>query len=252
MDDLLTAGRMCISPAGAHVTSTGTDLGELFYLSSTTGFPIRGGIPVIAPAFADLLPDAPRHGWARTSDWRVTTDGHCFTATLDNEGLHLELAAQELNDGLRLSLTVRNGSGAARTLQAGFHPYFLVGDVEKVTVSGLDGVSFLDRITAGENVQQGEVTVSGPYDRIFRDSRPAVIHDPGLGRRISVVAEGADATVVWNPGREAAARMSDVGDGEWSTFLCVEPAVLGDGLQGIELADGASHRLTMTVTVEPL
>ncbi|GAB3691435.1 D-hexose-6-phosphate mutarotase [Corynebacterium nasicanis] len=254
MDDLLTAGRLCMSPAGAHLTSADTDLGELFYLSSTTGFPIRGGIPIIAPAFADLLPNQPRHGFARTSDWRVTTDGRGFSATLVNEGLHFDLAVQELSEGVRLSLSlsVRNESGSPRTVQLGFHPYFRVGHVEKVSVHGLEGVDAVDRVSAAASAQEGAVTVTGPYDRIFRASRTAVIDDPELGRRITVTAEGADSTVVWNPGAEAAASMADVGAGEWADFLCVEPALLGADLQGIELADGASRELAMTVTVEKL
>lgn len=254
MDDLLATGRMKLSPAGAHLTSTGTEHGELFYLSSTTkhgeGNAIRGGVPVIAPWFADILGRSPKHGWARISPWRVTVDSIGFDASLVEGGIALALNVKELPDGVRLELTATNESGEPRTVQLAFHPYFRVGHVEKVTVQGLDGVAGLDRVTDAELVQKGDVKVAGLYDRIFLESREAVIEDPGLGRRITVAAEGADSTVVWNPGEEAAAPMSDIGDGEWSDFLCVEPALLGEGQQGIELADGASHRLSMTVTVQ--
>lgn len=246
MDDLLTAGRICISPAGAHVTSTDTDLGELFYLSSTTGFPIRGGIPVIAPAFAALLPDAPRHGWARTSDWRVTTDSRGFDATLVNDGLHLTLIGHELPDGLRIALTMRNDSGADRVVQAGFHPYFLIDDVRTVRLRGLDGAPVTDRFTGTESVQDGEVRVDAPFDRIFHSPREVLVDD---GRRtLTVASEGADSIVVWNPGE---ADMQDVGPGEWSQFVCVEPAVLGADLRGVTLPADEELTLAMTVTVSP-
>ncbi|NLA55462.1 MAG: D-hexose-6-phosphate mutarotase [Corynebacterium humireducens] len=246
MDDLLTVGRMRICPAGAHVTSTDTDLGELFYLSSTSGFPIRGGIPVIAPAFADLLPDAPRHGWARTSDWRVTTDSRSFTATLSRESLGLTLTGHELTDGLRITLTMSNDSGEDRVVQMGFHPYFLVADVRTVRLHGLDGVTVTDRLTGAESTQAGEVSIDSPFDRIFHASREVRIDD---GERvITVASEGADSVVVWNPGE---ADMKDVGPGEWSRFVCVEPALLGADLRGVTLPAGEELTLAMTVTVSP-
>lgn len=232
MDDLLTAGRMRMSPAGAHVTSTDTDHGELFYLSSTTGFPIRGGIPVIAPAFAELLDGEPRHGWARTADWRVTTDGMGFDAQLVNDGLHLTLSVKERADGMRIELHMRNESPDTRRVQMGFHPYFLVSDVREVRVEGL--------------TQESKLLIDAPVDRIFREAREVRIVDKQ--RVITVTPDGADATVVWNPGE---ADMQDVGPGEWSRFLCVEPAILGEDLDGVDLAQNEQLRLAMTVTVSP-
>lgn len=248
MDDLLTAGRMRLSPSGAHLTSTDTDHGELFYLSSTTGrSPIRGGVPVIAPAFADLLAGEPRHGWARTAEWRVTTDGRGFDAEVVNEGIHLLLGVRELIDGVRLQLTARNESREERTIQLAFHPYFRVSHVVSASVAGLDGVRVLDRLSDEQATHAGEVTVSGGYDRIFLASREVQILD--ADRVITVAAEGADSTIVWNPGEKAAADMRDVSDGEWSQFLCVEPALLGEDLAGVQVAPGESRSLVMTVTV---
>lgn len=251
MDDLLIAGRMRMSPAGAHLTSTDTDHGELFYLSSATGSgpgtAIRGGVPVIAPAFADLLESAPRHGWARTAEWKVTADGRDFHAEMSHEGIRLRLDVRELADGVRLELTARNESRAGRTVQLAFHPYFRVSHVEAVAVTGLSGVPVLDRLTGEQTTWSGEVTVAGGFDRIFRASRDVSIRD--ADRVITVAAEGADSTVVWNPGEEAAADMRDVGGGEWSDFLCVEPALLGPDLTGVRLAPAQKRRLTMTVTV---
>ena len=122
MDDLLTAGSMRMCPSGAHLTSTDTDFGELFYLSSATGSgpgtAIRGGVPVIAPAFADLIASAPRHGWARTAAWKVTTDGRDFHAEVDNDGICLRLDVRELADGVRLELTARNESREDRKIRS--------------------------------------------------------------------------------------------------------------------------------------
>lgn len=240
-----------MSPSGAHLTSVDTAHGELYYLSSTTGSgegtAIRGGVPVIAPAFADLLVDAPRHGWARTAAWKVTADGRDFHAEVANEGIRLRLDVRELVDGVRLELTARNESQEDRTVQLAFHPYFRVSHVSSVAVTGLDGVGVSDRITGEHTTQSGEVAVSGAFDRIFRESREVSIVD--AARVITVAAEGADSTIVWNPGEEAAADMRDVGGGEWSDFLCVEPALLGPDLSGVRVAPCGERRLAMTVTV---
>lgn len=217
-----------MSPAGAHVTSTDTDLGELFYLSSTSGFPIRGGIPIIAPAVAELLDGQPRHGFARTADWRVTTDGMGFDAQLVNDGLHLTLSVKERTDGVRLELHMRNESRDTRRVQMGFHPYFLVEDVREVRVEGLAETLLID----------------APVDRIFREAGEVRIVDKQ--RVITVTPEEADSIVVWNPGEDAP---SDVDD--WTRFLCVEPALLGEDCAGVELAPDEQLRLAMTVSVSP-
>ncbi|QGU05241.1 aldose epimerase family protein [Corynebacterium comes] len=251
MDNLLTAGRMRMSPSGAHLISTDTDHGELLYLSSTTGSgegtAIRGGVPVIAPWFADLLGLSPRHGWARTSTWQVTAEGSSFRAEVAHGGIRLRLHVRELDHGVRLELTCHNESQEERRIQLAFHPYFRVSHVASVAVSGLEGVSALDRVTGERSTRSGEVTVSGEFDRIFLSSREVSIRD--VDRVITVAAEGADSTIVWNPGDKAAADMSDVGDGEWSDFLCVEPALLGPDLSGVHLGPAEERRLVMTVTV---
>lgn len=256
MDDLLATGRLKLSPAGAHLTSTDTDHGELFYVSSTTkhgeGNAIRGGVPVIAPWFADLLDLTPKHGWARTSPWRVTVDKVGLEASMVEGGLALRLTVAELSDGVRLELSVSNESDTVKTVQLAFHPYFLVTHPGKVEVGGLDGVTVLDRVSDEESTQSGDLAIEGLYDRIFLDSVPVTITDEGKKRVITIRPEGADSTVVWNPGRDAAQEMSDIGTGEWADFLCVEPALLGEDQQGVEIADGETRRIGMEVTVAPL
>lgn len=256
MDDLLATGRLKLSPAGAHLTSTDTDHGELFYVSSTTkhgeGNAIRGGVPVIAPWFADLLDLTPKHGWARTSPWRVTVDKVGLEASMVEGGLALRLTVAELSDGVRLELSVSNESDTVKTVQLAFHPYFLVTHPGKVEVGGLNGVTVLDRVSDEESTQSGDLAIEGLYDRIFLDSVPVTITDEGKKRVITIRPEGADSTVVWNPGRDAAQEMSDIGTGEWADFLCVEPALLGDNQQGVEITDGESRRISMEITVAPL
>lgn len=256
MDDLLTTNRLSLCPSGAHLTSADTSLGELFYVSSTTshgnGHAIRGGVPLIAPWFGNLWGKRPNHGWARTSDWRVTADVVGINATLEHDDLELDVHVAELPEGVRLELTAKNLGSDTVPVQLGFHPYFRVSHVAEVTVEGLSGATGLNRVTDATATQHGDVHIDGQYDWIFSHSAPATIVDPGLDRTITVTSEGADSTIVWNPGPEDGATIPDVGPGEWSDFLCVEPALLGEDLKGYPLAPGAEVRLAMDVVAAPL
>lgn len=68
-----------------------------------------------------------------------------------------------------------------------------------------------------------------------------------LGRRIDIRTEGSRSLVAWNPGEDAASKMADVGTG-WRDYVCLEAANAGPDV--IELAPGASHTLTQTISVE--
>jgi glucose-6-phosphate 1-epimerase len=58
------------------------------------------------------------------------------------------------------------------------------------------------------------------------------------------------ATVVWNPWREGAAGLRDLGDGEWTQFLCVEASnILSDA---VTLAPGEEHKMTAVLSVAKL
>ncbi|RNE49614.1 D-hexose-6-phosphate mutarotase [Corynebacterium alimapuense] len=256
MNELLSTGRLQLNRGGSHLISAETSLGELFYLSSTTGFPpaqaIRGGVPVIAPWFADILGLSPKHGWARTKPWEVQVTDSGAESTLSVDGITLTYRATELPDGVRVELSAHNDSAHSQTVQLAFHPYFLVSDVEQVTLSGLADVEALDRVSGDYFTQSGLVNISGEYDRIFLETHSTCLVDHGLGRSITITAQGADSTVVWNPGEQAAASMADIGSGEWSNFLCVEPALLGPAHQGVSIAAGETRRLVMEVTVNAI
>ncbi len=251
MSDFLTSGQLTISPAGAHLTSADTPHGELFYVSSTArsgvGETIRGGVPVIAPWFADLLGLEPKHGWARRSAWRVETGGGGFRATMDHDGLDLQLLVTELTDGVHLELSAANRTEGARTVQLAFHPYFAVSDVAEISVRGLDGVEMIDRVSGTASRQEGEITFDGEFDRIGLGTPVVEIVD--RDRIITVTPDGTDSTVVWNPGAELADTMADIGPGEWRRFVCVEPALLGARQRGVEVAPGRDVQLGMTVSV---
>lgn len=228
--------------------------------------PIRGGSPVCWPYFArqGQGSDVPSHGFVRTVPWelrdaRREADGSMLLTLAPPalEGLSLRLT-MKLRIGRTLEqelITENTGSQPAVFTQA-LHNYFNVSDALKVDVAGLDGLTYLDKLDAGNaHVQQGDWNLRDPRDpgrsdRIYTQARGHyVLRDAGFGRSIDITTQGSRSAVVWNAGEAAAAKMDDIGAG-WRNYVCVEAGNVGPDL--IELAPGGSHVLKQVFEVRPL
>jgi len=246
---------------GAHITKYQPDGGaELLFLSRESKFvpgkAIRGGIPIILPWFGPFAGDAtaPAHGVARTSEWRpewivAKKNGSfnlLFDFSLDPDSNpwwpHQFKVAYEIEIGasLGLSLIIENSEESALDFEAALHTYFAVGDITRVQVLGLDGCTFLDQLSWEDRVQSGPITFEGEFDSIFRSrsetvispqeidpdfqtrGRPITIVDPSTNRSIRIETNNTPSTVVWNPWIAKSARTADLGDDEWTGFVCVE------------------------------
>lgn len=250
-------------PAGAE---------EVIFLSECArwqpGVPIRGGIPVCFPWFGEKSdnPKAPKHGFVRTREWRLDSlradeDGSvtlvCITSSDEATRAwwpHDFLLAYRIRiaQTLRLELSVLNRSAGPIRFEEALHTYFHVGRIEEARVHGLDGVTYLDK-TEGfrEKRQSGDVLFKGETDNAYMDTNgPAEIVDAALQRRLRTEKLHSSSTVVWNPWKELAASLSDFGDDEWQTMLCVESGnVIRDA---ITLAPGEEHMLRAQISVLPL
>jgi len=71
-----------------------------------------------------------------------------------------------------------------------------------------------------------------------------------MRRRIRLTKANSLTTVVWNPWREGAAGLRDLGGGEWMQFICVEASNILDA--AINLAPGQQHTMTAVLSVEKL
>lgn len=250
MSNIIESGPFAFSPAGAHLTAVDTQLGDLLYLSTAAkigvGESIRGGVPVIAPWFNDLLGREPAHGWARRKEWNITETEGGFDAKLTWRGVALELTVRPTADGFAETLTATNLGQKPTTVQLAFHPYFRVSDVRNITVEGAAD----EPITFDGGLFDRAFAVT-PSEDLGSES-PVRIVDEGAGRVINMYGFGSDFTVVWNPGEEKAAGMTDVGEGEWNQFVCVEPAKLGTNKGGITLPTSGSATLGMLVGASAL
>ncbi|MEK7954366.1 D-hexose-6-phosphate mutarotase [Luteolibacter soli] len=225
---------------------------------------VRGGIPICWPWFADH-PDCsslPLHGFAQLMVWT-----HGYMETNDDEvrmGFWLEDDADtrdlwphrfrldlEICMGARLAMRLRmkNTGDSAFSAGGAFHPYFVVGGLEGLVVSGVTDAGYFDktsgRFKAGD---AGRLRIEGEVDRIYQTTGPVTLCDQTLGRRITVEGAGHRGTVVWNPGPEEAAKARDIAPGDYDHFVAVEP-VLPQEVQ-VFLSPGEEHLMSLEVTIE--
>ncbi len=99
-------------------------------------------------------------------------------------------------------------------------------------------------------MQSGSVTFSSETDRIYTASNEVRVIDPVLQRVLVIDRLHSANAVVWNPWVDKAHRMSDFGDDEWPSMLCVEGG--NTRAAAVHLEPGQQHRLTYGIRVKPL
>ena len=220
---------------------------------------IRGGIPLCLPEFGvGINGDAvPKHGWARIAPWQLrmvaSTDDGGVRALMSVSRDHLTaLYEVEIGETLRLGLSLRNDGNAPRTVEAAAHTYLSVHDVTASLISGLAGASYSDNLAhsprEAHRVQDGDVKISGPVDRIYDSAEPVAVTDPGHERTIHVDKRNAPSTIVWNPWSTYSAPLPDMADDEFPTMVCVESGAVREHAPAIE--PGASWSMQVTLSVE--
>jgi glucose-6-phosphate 1-epimerase len=254
---------------GAQVTSwrpSGAD--EVLFVSEQSrweeGKAIRGGIPICFPWFRGKADDAkaPAHGVVRTKAWELTAigqDGDAVTVTLATESDEasrrwwpFEFRAEyrvTVGAELKLELAATNTGSAAIRFEEALHTYHRVGDAEMVRIVGLDGTAFLDNMNANrERMQRGDVVFTAQTDNAYMNTTTALeVIDPVLRRRIRTEKKNSLTTVVWNPWREGAKALADLGDDEWRQMACVEASnILA---HAVKLGQRETHVMTAAISV---
>ena len=266
------------SIAAAHIYLQGAQITHFqpagktpaLFLSASSlfkpGKAIRGGVPVIFPWFGprDSTIGAPMHGFARTMNWSVksvacaaddsVTATFCLSAsdTTRAQWPHDFSLRYQITVGaaLQMCLAVENKSAEPFPFEEALHTYLAVRDVRRITLTGLAGSEFIDKVDHFTRKRQDEapIRITGETDRVYLHTRDAcVLDDPTPGQRIVVEKDGSETTVVWNPWIAKAAAMADFGDDEWRRMLCIETANAGENT--VTLAPGATHLMEAVVRV---
>lgn len=231
----------------------------------TEGQPIRGGIPVIFPWFG-MREGMGNHGFARVKNWELkefapAPDGSVsvrFRLPDCPEASSFPPFTADyvitVSQVLKLQLIVTNDAAEdALTFENCFHTYFEVGDVTSISISGLKGVSYLDKVAnfAQRTETNEAIRISSEVDRIYLDTAGSVeIHDPRLGRTIRIEKQGSNSTVIWNPWIARAQQMPDFGNDEYQRMVCIESGNVSSN--EITLPPGRSSTLTATFSTLPL
>ena len=225
------------------------------------GKPIRGGIPVLFPWFGPRHDgkQGPMHGFARIQPWTLGfaalagEDLH-LTFTLGGTDVsrelgfdHFRLAYQvTIGRALKLQLTVANDGTEPLVFEEGLHTYFHVKDVREITLAGLDGTSYIDKVDGFKVKPQiaGPMHFTGSTDRVYRNTTATcTITDPGYKRAITIEKAGSETTVVWNPWRE----IPDIQTDGWHEFACCETVNAGD--QTVTLGPGKAKAMEAHISI---
>ncbi len=229
---------------GAHVTSWIPDDGEeRLYLSKRAVFEsgkgIRGGVPVIFPQFS-TMGSLPRHGFARSISWMLATEGQrggFRTATFvleDDEATRViwrhrfraEYTVLVGGNALQMELRVSNTGESPFSFHAALHTYLAVGNIEAISLDGLEGVQFWD---ANDNFtlktqDHVKLRIAGETDLVYLDAPDAVSLNEGE-RVVHIEKAGFPDIVVWNAW-QSAAEIPDMEPEDYRRYLCVEAAAV--------------------------
>ncbi len=247
-----------------------TETADVMFLSEKAyyaeGKAIKGGVPICWPWFG---PDPeglgrPSHGFVRNRLWNVVT-----TSTTPEGATQVILGLQDTEETramwpqafeltiaitigttLTVELITRNLGDKAFPLTQAFHTYFLVGDINRVQVLGLENSQYLDKVDGGvEKTQVGAVVAVGEVDRIYLDvTNELVIDDSSLNRRIRIKSSGSKSAVVWNPWVKIAASMADLDDSDYQRLICVETTNAATDI--VEVPAHGEFSLTAIYSVE--
>lgn len=229
------------------------------------GKAIRGGIPICWPWFsrAKPRPQLPNHGFARTAMWQITETAriddviqfqlslqdNTETREMWHHGFNLTLEIT-ISDQLQLSFTTENTGSETFQFSQAMHTYFAVGDIEQVSVIGLEDVNYIDTVAGAntEHKQTDAIQIAEEVDRVYTDfSDNMQLQDKALNRGINITSSGSQTTVVWNPWQALSTEMQDLNDNAYQRFICVETVNTGEDV--ITLVPTESHIISASYAI---
>lgn len=238
------------------------------YAKFAAGKSIRGGVPICWPWFGPHATDAklPGHGPARTVMWEVLEakalpDGSTFISfgLIETDAIRTQWPnpstvkiEMTIGKSLRIELVTHNTGKQGFVLGEALHTYFYISDVAQMTIRGLEGCDYLDKVgEPARRKQQDGIVIESEVDRVYVDTAAdCIIEDRGLKRAIRIAKKGSNSTVVWNPWTEKADKMGDFGHEGHRGMVCLESANAFDNL--VTVKPGETHRLSVVYSLEAI
>jgi glucose-6-phosphate 1-epimerase len=225
--------------------------------SFIAGKALRAGIPICWPWFSTHSQAGyPAHGFARNSRWDLKS-----IETLADQRMVLRFLLKPdhpqwprgcslqytvtLGASLEIALCTTNQGSEPQTISQAFHTYFNVGNVRQTAIRGLSRYPFFDYGNPKPAAKLEPLLKDfEAIERIYQDPKGfCEINDPVLRRSIVVTSSGCQSTVIWNPGREQAMALGDLGPDGYLKMLCVESANAPIANDAITLEPGTQHTL---------
>ncbi|KAF6256742.1 galactose mutarotase-like domain-containing protein [Scenedesmus sp. NREL 46B-D3] len=222
--------------------------------------PISGGVPHCFPQFG---PGAmQQHGFARNLDWEVASTSADLQPDERDPEVELVLSESDYTlsmwphkfkavytvtlhgEQLRTDFRVMNTGDKPFDFTTALHTYFEVLHVDKAKVTGLKGLTYLDKSKdpknpAKQTEQRDAVTFGqGLVDSVYLAAPEHVELEVGTGAAIAIDATGWEDVVVWNPHLT----MKEC----YENFVCVENAITN---KSITVKPGDSWRATTNFQV---
>lgn len=247
---------------GAQILDIGAAFADpLFYVSPVAApadTPVRGGVPVLFPQFADTGP-LQKHGFVRNRRWTLTESMASATMATVRYGLtiseddvaawphraELELSAHLTPSTLDIALKIRNSGTRAFAWTGGLHPYFAVSELTACALAGLSDCAVRDRYAPRRTRETAaQVTWDGTScERLYDSVAPLTLQSPEATWQLA--ATGFDQWMIWNPGRDGAKDFADLPAADWQKFVCIEPVCVD---RPVALATGESFSGTLTIS----
>src|SRR3954471_361130 len=247
---------------GAHVTSWIPAGGrEVLFMGKTATFapgdPIRGGIPVVFPQFANTGP-LPQHGFARKTEWQLAENSESVEGSEEPSSVKLiltddhrtrelwpyhfrtELTATLDEKSLTVKLDAYNTGDEVFSFTSALHTYIAVADIRETALRGFTGKWYLDKTQGGNETKDEakKLVINDETDRVYLKAPKKVeIEDRGNERRIEVRSVGFKDAVVWNPWAEKVTGFIGLDTEDYLRMVCVEAAQVGSP---VELKPAAS------------
>lgn len=244
---------------------------ETLFLSRVGNFlpgkAIRGGIPLCWPWFGANFQNAslPPHGFFRLLEWKVDEsfhDSHESSITLslyDSEESRKfwphsfnAVCRLSLGNQLKIKLQITNSGQESWSLSGVFHPYLRFADIRNVEIPALTGKKYVDYTVSNsvetEKVQTGILKFAGEVNQVYAYGGPVEIDDPQEDRQISISSDSMEATGVWTPWQAKCAAAPDLGEDDFTKFLCVEPGIIPPQTRRIEPDDSFEAGITIDVS----
>jgi D-hexose-6-phosphate mutarotase len=218
------------------------------------GKAIRGGVPICLPWFGRREGE-PAHGFVRIRSWELveTSAGQDGTVAVRQRlpkdatrpewsALHTEFVVT-ISDRLTMELVTANESADQRLeIENCLHTYFQVGDINQVSITGLQGAPFNDFAAGAAGARKVEndavLRITKETNRVYPDATGTVeIRDENLARIIRVEKFNSQSTVIWNPWTTQKLP-DDFDPAEHRQMVCVESGNVKQNK--IELAPGAT------------